>query len=530
MGYRGVLHTYSKYADFSFELPSIKTWNTISQQINYLRDMEESFYNQLFPGCKSIDEFILNIKNLFEKEEGDKETFRMFKSSEITQILIQEFGTVSYNKSEIEITFKSNNIDFNINDLNIGGAKISEGNGNKTLVINAESFKEAFNKMFDKRYQTTKKDLSTLKSFLKSLEGEGQENLTQMLAPYLKESGIELISVKGKMSSATNKVLETPSFFGYTNADIQAAKDDPELMKEIKKAKTQIHNFILQLAKQRGASENMIAAINQTWRDNFSYKLDRIAFWEKGGTLNSLIGAFGEFQAVLLPNYIKVVLKNSSLPPSIISDTINSREQGKVDAHLLGRFGIQVKNYNSKRNEIKSNIHPQELVQYPDFNINEISFFDFLTNYYFNLTYKEENEGNMAQLEERLCSYFAEIVNLDMYKDLNDKCTFYFIEGQYFVPASIILEQNYENLLSQAVKITSAYVGETDAQYASLKLVDGKKQPSFKEWWEPNGNGIFNPTEKNRNLYKQLIQSKISIRTRFSYQKLGGSITRFALF
>ena len=273
----------------------------------------------------------------------------------------------------------------------------------------------------------------------------------------------------------------------------------------------------------------MIAAINQTWKDNFGYKLDNIAFWEKGGTLNSLIGAFGEFQAALLPNYIKAVLKNSKIPPSLISETINSTEQGKMDVNLLGRFGVQVKNYKPGRNRIKSNIHPQNLAESPSFDIDKTSFFDFLTNYYFNLTYQDNNKGNMAQLEGRLSDYFAEIASLDTEEGLEDKCTFYFIEGQYFVPASFILMQNYQNLLTQAkIEVTSKYKGKTDKEYSSFNKET--KHHNFEEWWEPKGNGIFDPTEKNRKTYQNLIQSEISIRTHFSYRGLGGSISRFALF
>ena len=528
MGYRGVLHTYSKYADFSFELPSIKGTYIIAQ-INSLREKEESFYNQMFPGCRTIEGFIREIRNLFEKEEGDKETFRMFKSSEISQILTQKFGVIDYDKTEINITFQTSNIDFDIGNLNIKNAKITNEGENKVLTINAEAFKDTFNKMFDKRYRVNTKSLSALRKFLKTLEGKDSETLDEVLTPFLKEKGVKLINIQGKTSSTTNKILETPSFFGYTNEDIQAAKNDPVLKKEIQKAKQQIKNFILQLAKQRGASENMIAAINQTWKDNFGYKLDNIAFWEKGGTLNSLIGAFGEFQAALLPNYIKAVLKNSKIPPSLISETINSTEQGKMDVNLLGRFGVQVKNYKPGRNRIKSNIHPQNLAESPSFDIDKTSFFDFLTNYYFNLTYQDNNKGNMAQLEGRLSDYFAEIASLDTEEGLEDKCTFYFIEGQYFVPASFILMQNYQNLLTQAkIEVTSKYKGKTDKEYSSFNKET--KHHNFEEWWEPKGNGIFDPTKKNRKTYQNLIQSEISIRTHFSYRGLGGSISRFALF
>lgn len=541
MGYRGVLHTNAKdYADFTFEIPAKKSLDVLQSQIDRLRDLEENFYSSFFPGCRSVESFIQKLNKELKTFEQDKEAFRFFQNNNIRSALTKKFGTTTLEETEVTINFESQNAEIDFKKLlNIKGVKI-EGS---TIKLGSDPgvIKEAFNKLFSKTFRksnTTNKKF--IHKFIADLQDMSSEEIIELLGPKFRE-GVYFIKIEGNVGTKVTdtRKLKSPSFFGYNASDIEAAKevDNQQLRKDIIDAKNQILNFILDAAKTRGASSNMTEAILLTWQSNFGQNLDQIAFWEKGGVLTALVGAFGEFQAALLQNYIKVCLRKSSIPPAIISQTIGQQEQGKVDITFLKGLGVQVKNYNKyttgKQSDLlKGNIHPDKLVSYPSFNVSVTSFFDFLTNFFFNKTYQQEHQSDMNKLEEVLNSYFAEIMSFDLSLQVADTVTFYFIEGQYFVPASEILRQEAENLLSLSnVEVTSEYKGKTDEEYAAKKKMRGRKNQIFLEWWRTNKNVEygFSPTSENYQLYNSLISSKISIRTGFHYRPLA-NLSHFALF
>ena len=315
------------------------------------------------------------------------------------------------------------------------------------------------------------------------------------------------------------------------------------MKKKIEEARNNIRDFLFNKAAQYNASDNMIAALRMTWETNFERKLSQMAFWEKGGNVSAVAGAFGEFQAALLSNYIKVVLQHSRLPQAIISETINQNEQPKVDVTFLKDIGVQVKNYNpftsgSKSDFFKSEIHPTKLVRYPDFNVNQTDFFDFLTNYFFNSTYQNQNTGKFSALEDRLGDYFAEILSLDLSAEITDTVTFYYISGQYLVPGSELLAMAYSSIVGgldrSNVSITGPGPAGSDEDFKFINKAGIHHQP-FSKWWEITGYNkhdkvpTFMPTSQNLTEYNNLINSKISIRTGFHYKSIEG-LSRFSLF
>lgn len=538
MGYRGVLHTNTKYADFSFELPNVKDASVITTQIRRLQGLEENFYSSFFPGCKTIGDFIRKLNEELKNFNQDKLAFRFFQNASVRSALTKKFGTTTSEQAEITITFVSKNADFNVEQwLNIKGATVS---GDKiSLGANVPAFKEAFNKFFDRRFQSMASSKRALNDFIKMIQGKSSEEVLELLTPDLRDEAL-FFGVEGNANQTTTvqRKLNVGSFFSYTAEDIRAAQQDDakELREEIEQAKVQILNFLLDEARSRNASEDMLQAIRLTWAVNFEGELSQIAFWEKGGVLTSLVGAFGEFQAALLENYIKVALQDSNLPPAIISETINQSEQAKVDVTFLDKIGVQVKNYNpfttgQNSDLLKGNLHPNKLIQFPDFKVDVTSFFDFLTNYFFNLTYQEEHKSAMADLETRLNSYFAEIMNFDVGLQVGDTVVFYFIEGQYLVPGSQILESAYlDQLNRESVKITSEYRGKTDEEYSPQQGVRHRSNQIFLEWWRASSNFYhFTPTAENYSLYNSLISSKISIRTGFHYRGVFNT-AQYALF
>lgn len=547
IGFRGVLHTNSeKYANFSFELPSIKSQDIIITQINYLQKIEARFYSSFFPGCGTIESFIQRLNEELRTFKQDSVFFRIFSNPNIIKELNKIFQittkgdiqgiTIEINTDEVEIDLSEL---LTVEGIKIQGGKIKFG-------ADANALKVFFNKVFDRHFKVGKESKKALDKFIKELQQSNNEDVLSKITPDLKDI-ISSIKIEGSITKKAKieRKLSTTNFMNYSAKDIKAAENgDEDIKKKLEEAKNNIKDFIFSKAYQYNASDNMITALRMTWETNFERKLSQMAFWEKSGTISAIAGAFGEFQAALLHNYIKVVLQHSRLPQAIISETINQNEQPKVDVTFLKDIGVQVKNYNpfttgSKSDLFKSDIHPTKLVQYPDFNVNQTDFFDFLTNYFFNSTYQAQNTGTFSALENRLGDYFAEILSFDLSAEVTDTVTFYYINGQYLVPGSELLAMAYSSITGgldrSKVSITSAHnpIG-SDKDFEFINKAGIHHQP-FSKWWEITGYNkydkvpTFMPTGENLKEYNYLINSGISIRTGFHYKSIEG-LSRFSLF
>ena len=277
----------------------------------------------------------------------------------------------------------------------------------------------------------------------------------------------------------------------------------------------------------------MQEAFRRVWDANIQKNFEGLALFEKGGSYTALVGAFGEFQAALLFEYVNQVAANSLMIP-LISNSLKSGEQAKADVTILQQVGIQVKNYNpmSSRGLLETNIHPSKIQQYGaamNMEMFDSDFMDFLANYFFNRTYQEENSGNMQLLEDALGMFFGDLANLAVADSINDTVSFYVIEGQYFVPGSYILEAIEKNdTVQKEVTITGPSVPYGDEDYESVEIRSKKRREGyFSRWWTPS-NGSYTPTQYNYSTYEGLINSKISIRSGFNYNKL--NIPRFSIY
>ena len=100
MGYYGVVHTDSSYVSADVQKVSRKESTNIQDKISRLRQAESEVYSQLFPGCRTIEDFLIKLKELFDNQ-NDIETFRFFENNRIKAALTHKFGTTTKKKEEI---------------------------------------------------------------------------------------------------------------------------------------------------------------------------------------------------------------------------------------------------------------------------------------------------------------------------------------------------------------------------------------------------------------------------------------------
>lgn len=535
MGSPNLLHTNTKYDDFGYSLP-FDPGDRFASQAAALEVKEIAFYQSFFPGCSSYDDFIARLRELFINMREDAAVFRAFENTNLEKEF-KDFGLeMGTDVGEIEITYSATSEDIDIEKLlgNIAGVSVSGGvitigtDVDKDITI----VKEVFNKLFNTRYSINSKtggaSKRRLNEFFNRVEAGGDKALNELS----QRAGITISGIKGGVRTAQTKV-RTSGMFDFNAESIKNAENDPKLKGQINDALNRINTFITGIAYKNRASQIMLNAIKDTWNNSFSSEKMRSFFFEKGGFLTYLKGAFGEFQTALFSNYLRLATGNSHLPEALISDTIKKGgEQNKSDVELLKGIGAQVKNINLyATNKIESNIHLNNLsaaTAGTPFSIDVSSFEGFLANYFFNTDYQSSVQGSFEQLETILGGYFAEIMNLAINDAVDDKVTFYFIGGGYLVPGSHILNQNHFERVK--VSITSGYKGMSDEEYMSRNRPRGRKNQPFLNWWQNDSSAEygFSATDKNSETFANII-SKISISTGFFHGGAGG-LGRYSIF
>ena len=442
----------------------------LERQIKLLQDQETAVYDKFFADCKTYDDFIRRLRELFDtKHNVDMQIIQNFAAEKIQVLLNKNFGTqIMPSKNlitEIEI------INPDVTKIDIGNIlKGTSGNfklSNNIIKLDIrmddagiKAMKELLNKAQGKHFRTDSLGTDCLKTYLKHLIVE--KNLP-------KETREEKIQ-------AITKGFRTTKFIGdsdlrYTLADIK----DPSKKANIRHATKKIKDFFYSSEGLNVASGTraLKKAFQRTWKDNINRIEYGIAFFLKGGTLTYFNGAFGEFQTALLSNYILQrtgAIKDKTLA-SKISNTIGQTEQAKVDVTLLGDLGIQVKNYNPytyNYNPIETNTTAESFLNKLGSNgqaISEddkhqvVSLTSFLANYAFSQDYRamagKDTIPSVEEVEKSLENYAGELYNLSIIQPTpqstaySDTVLFYSFSGMYLVPASVILQAVYDNLKNE---------------------------------------------------------------------------------
>lgn len=530
MGSPNLLHTKAeKYGNFGIIFPSFRSAAELGSRATALRAKEIAFYNSFIPGCNSYEAFIKALRELFKNMAMDANVLKAFRNADIEKEF-KNFGLeIGYKLNEgIEITYSLKEEEIDIKNLLSGIPGVEVEGGKITISKDVDEdiviIKKVFNSVLGTKFDTQgkgKNNKRRLNEFLDKVQSGGDLAINELT----RRTNFSITGLSGGIKTA-KAIIKTPGIFNYNIQNIRDAENDPKLKAEIDKAISQVRNFIMSIADRNNASQMMRNAIRDTWIKSFSGEKMRAAFFEKKGYVDYLKGAFGEFQAALLKNYVALATGNNNLPKALISDTVEKGEQQKTDVELLRGIGAQVKNINLFATpKIESNMHFQRFVDAAGLYFEVESFGGFLANYFFNETYKSENSGNFDELKNILGDYYAELMNLAVTDSIDDVVTFYIISGEYLVPGSEILDENIFPRMS--VEITSSYDGKSDDQYLS-ETREKDDRPLFLEWWKPERGAVhsFYPTGRNHEDFNNIL-SKVSIRTGFSH---GGDLGRYSLF
>ena len=441
----------------------------LERQIKLLQDQETAVYDKFFADCKTYDDFIRRLRELFDtKHNVDMQIIQNFAAEKIQVLLDKNFGTQMLPSKNLITEIEIKNPD--VTKIDIGNIlKGTSGNfklSNNIIKLDIrmddagiKAMKELLNKAQGKHFRTDSLGTDCLKTYLKHLIVE--KNLP-------KETREEKIQ-------AITKGFRTTKFIGdsdlrYTLADIK----DPSKKANIRHATKKIKDFFYSSEGLNVASGTraLKKAFQRTWKDNINRIEYGIAFFLKGGTLTYFNGAFGEFQTALLSNYIlrRTGIKDSTLA-SKISNTIGQAEQAKIDVKLLGDLGIQVKNYNPytyNYNPIETNTTAESFLNKLGNSGQEIpvddqaqvtSLTSFLANYAFSQDYRamagKDTIPSVEEIEKSLENYAGELYNLSIIQPTpqstaySDTVLFYSFSGMYLVPASVILQAVYDNLKNE---------------------------------------------------------------------------------
>lgn len=530
-----------------------KTDSTLQSQIHNMEHREATIYQRYFNGCTTFEKFIENLRNLFS-EVGygqDKEILQNFRSENARAKLKTYFGTSYVSASNFQLTVSIKNpsktkIDFkSLQNLDKGnkGITISPKHGKTEITLDIavdengiKKIKDSLNIIFNTRFDSGSSYKGGIKKFLDNIDSRIEDYITIV-------GGVD--SAKSSLKSGYTLVGGPNSPFRYTEEDITGTENNPSIEADINSALKEIKQFFLSPNGMNihNGSPALRSAFELTWRTNIEAKFSQAAFFMKGGVLNYLIGALGEFQTALINNYI--LRRAAGLTPeaiSRISETIGQRQQSKVDVTVLKDIGIQVKNYDlnvfesARRGIMHTTNTPKkflnELQKTGAIDDPTISTLEsFIANYAFSADYRTLTNASAFEtaVKEIFETYYAEMYNFAVQADLDDTVLFYSIAGEYLIPASRILE-----LISQNGSITKVPLNISWPQpytYDYFYPTENMASPPWRQYWEPKegADPPYIPTEEQSTKIDNLL-STISFSTGFQFTNLKSFLTKYSMF
>ena len=530
-----------------------KTDSTLQSQIHKMEHREATIYQRYFNGCTTFEKFIENLRNLFS-EAGygqDKEILQNFGSENARAKLKAYFGTSYVSASNFQLTVSIKNlsktkIDFkSLQNLDKGnkGITISPKHGKTEITLDIavdengiKKIKDSLNIIFNTRFDSGSSYKGGIKKFLDNIDSRIEDYITIV-------GGVD--SAKSSLKSGYTLVGGPNSPFRYTEEDITGTENNPSIEADINSALKEIKQFFLSPNGMNihNGSLALRSAFELTWRTNIEAKFSQAAFFMKGGVLNYLIGALGEFQTALINNYI--LRRAAGLTPeaiSRISETIGQRQQSKVDVTVLKDIGIQVKNYDlnifesARRGIMHTTNTPKkflnELQKTGAIDDPTISTLEsFIANYAFSADYRTLTSASTFEtaVKEIFETYYAEMYNFAVQADLDDTVLFYSIAGEYLIPASRILE-----LISQNGSITKVPLNISWPQpytYEYFYPTENMASPPWRQYWEPKDGADppYIPTEEQSTKIDNLL-STISFSTGFQFTNLKSFLTKYSMF
>ena len=317
----------------------------------------------------------------------------------------------------------------------------------------------------------------------------------------------------GKRLSDTLKTSQ--KFLGYPwnfrKGDIDIAllqEDDSPFKEKLRIALRDIRDWLVLFS---GNSPTLRKAIIDEWEKIVGENekdLTNASFFLKGGYIELVVGAMGEFQTAVFQNLLSQHFPgmkqnfSATIQGNVFGE--GTSEQAKADV-LFGQLGIQVKNYSSPARKIEGNIHPMELTKYyNEERLYDSGFFGILANRF----WIEFNGISVEEIALDLNDALSAILNFDVLTNhLDDKISFYMIGGKYLVPASEILI-HYEKIQHNNKK----YIDIT----SSSKPVT-EEEISDEKYWKATGEDEYATKDANKSNLLKMLKHDISLRATFNY-------------
>lgn len=485
----------------------------LDRQIDFLKTKEANFYGRFFTNCLTYEDFIKRFRKLFNNSPQDIEVLRNFTSANVRKILTSTYGThwIGASKdSSIDLDIEVKNpepIEIKLKDKKVKGIEEINLSGNSIKInvgVSDEGIKKLktyFNTVFKTQFHTTSANPKAITEFIASLTNNGLQELDNIVEV---RGGKEHLQNTFETLQKTQLVLGTADKstpFDFKKEDIDSAVvsgNDTQIKQALKSIRELIY---LKMGIVNGSQE-LKAAYNQTWKDTIEGDLYKSAFFLKGGNLNYLTGAFGEYQTAMLFNYLACKCPDLKEGVKATISTTIFEQQKKTDITLFEDIGVQVKNYTMFKPEKFSRVMPTTisprrfLDKLRHENLIEkntaMSLESFIANYGFNESFRQIDgiDSMEKALEKTFSTYYAEMYHLavedsllDGGKSLNDTVLFYSIGGKVILPASVILEaaKNMEGFRSNFI------ISWPTAKDESYFYSRSNKVPAKKYWRRLSG-------------------------------------------
>ena len=375
----------------------------------------------------------------------------------------------------------------------------------KELLNFFDEVNEEGNKRRGRKYSTDSgKVTAALVARLAELENKGYFKLEQ--------------SSSNDKTRLSDTLKTSQKFLGYpwnfNTADVKRAIEEgaeSQFRQKLIESLDTIRDWLLEVA---GTTEQLRVAIKEEWDkvvgEEYS-NLTNAKFFLKGGYIELVVGALGEFQVAVFQNLLSQNFPKmrkrfaTSIQGNVFGE--GTSEQAKADV-VFGELGIQVKNYSSPARSIEGNIHPWELNKYYDEErLYDSGFFGILANRF----WIEFSGIGIQDIAEDLNDAIAAILNFDVLDNhLDDKISFYMISGRYLVPASVILS-HYADIQkgnTRYVEITSSARPKNEGEFDDEK------------YWKPKGESEFEREKINETNLLRLLKHDISLRASFNYSNI----------
>lgn len=505
-------------------LLSMKGNNDIARQIENLEAIEASYY--AMAGARDYKEFKQKLEECISTEAS-------FGLAQLGGAQLRKNLQILKNQHSADNVEVENEVELIVDVYGIAGAnkginealsslkgigkttRLKGGKVKINLGLNPRSFKEVLNivatlenkegkKKRGRKYTIDDHLSSALYSKLSDYEVDGKILLANGIGAEKDQKGV-----------IAEKLRISENFLGYpwnfNKHDIETAIEagnESYFHETLIKALHTIQDWLLLIA---GTTPELKRAIIEEWNkvvgDEYS-DLTNAKFFLKGGYIDLVVGALGEFQTAVFQNLLSQYFPgmkakfSASISGNVFAE--GTSEQAKADV-LFGTLGIQVKNYASPSRPIEGNIHPYELRKYyNDEVLYDSGLFGMLANRHW-INFDGVGLDEIAQDLENALSAILNFNSLDV--GLDDKISFYMISGAYLVPASVILREFSTIREDQRV------------------IIDSKQTPQDEtaidhhQYWTHNGNG-WEKTEANTKRFENLLKRNITLRANFKYNRI----------